>query len=138
MDDLNRTLLISASGLRAQSVRMRVIAENLANAETVGLKPGDDPYRRKVVSFANELDRATGADMVEVKKVGEDQSAFGNRYDPGHPAADANGYVRTPNVNMLVEVNDMRQAQRTYEANLNVIDSARSMMMRTIDLLRSS
>lgn len=137
IDDLGKTLLISASGMRAQSVRMRVIAENLANADTVGLKPGDDPYRRKVVSFADELDRATGAEVVKVKSVGKDQSAFGMRFEPGHPAADPAGYVRTPNVNMLVEVNDMRQAQRTYEANLNVVDSARSMMMRTIDLLRS-
>ncbi|MCF4166566.1 flagellar basal body rod protein FlgC [Zavarzinia compransoris] len=137
MDDLNRTLLISASGMRAQSVRMRVIAENLANADTVGLKPGDEPYRRKVVTFANELDRATGAETVDVKEIGKDPTAFGRRYDPGHPAADAGGYVQTPNVNMLVEVSDMRQAQRTYEANLNVIDSARTMLMRTIDLLRS-
>lgn len=137
IDDLGKTLLISASGMRAQSVRMRVIAENLANADTVGLKPGDDPYRRKVVSFADELDRATGTEVVKVKSVGKDQSEFGLRFEPGHPAADPAGYVRTPNVNMLVEVNDMRQAQRTYEANLNVVDSARSMMMRTIDLLRS-
>jgi len=136
IDDLNKTLMISAAGMRAQSVRMRVIAENLANAETVGLKPGDDPYRRKVVNFASELDRATGTDMVAVKGVTRDQSDFGTRYEPGHPAADANGYVRTPNVNMLVEVSDMRQAQRSYEANLNVVDSARSMLMRTIDLLR--
>lgn len=136
IDDLNKTLLISAAGMRAQSVRMRVIAENLANADTVGLKPGDDPYRRKVVTFADELDRATGTDKVTVKGVTRDQSDFGMRYEPGHPAADPAGYVRTPNVNTLVEVSDMRQAQRSYEANLNVVDSARSMLMRTIDLLR--
>lgn len=137
VDDLTRTMMISAAGMRAQSVRMRVIAENLANAETVGMKPGDDPYRRKVVNFASELDRVTGAEEVKVKEVTQDQTPFGSRFDPGHPAADPNGYVKTPNVNTLVEVSDMRQAQRTYEANLNVIDSARSMLMRTIDLLRS-
>ncbi len=137
IDDLNKTLMISAAGMRAQSVRMRVIAENLANAETVGLKPGDQPYRRKVVTFAETLDQATGAETVKVKGVTEDQSAFGSRFDPGHPAADQSGYVQTPNVNTLVEVSDMRQAQRTYEANLNVVDSARTMLMRTIDLLRS-
>lgn len=137
VDDLTRTMMISAAGMRAQSVRMRVIAENLANAETVGMKPGDEPYRRKVVNFASELDRVTGAEEVKVKDVTEDQTPFGSRFDPGHPAADPNGYVKTPNVNTLVEVSDMRQAQRTYEANLNVIDSARSMLMRTIDLLRS-
>lgn len=137
VDDLTRTMMISAAGMRAQSVRMRVIAENLANAETVGMKPGDDPYRRKVVNFASELDRVTGAEEVKVKEVTQDQTPFGSRFDPGHPAADPNGYVKTPNVNTLVEVSDMRQAQRTYEANLNVIDSARGMLMRTIDLLRS-
>lgn len=137
VDDLTRTMMISAAGMRAQSVRMRVIAENLANAETVGMKPGDEPYRRKVVNFASELDRVTGAEEVKVKDVTEDQTPFGSRFDPGHPAADPNGYVKTPNVNTLVEVSDMRQAQRTYEANLNVIDSARGMLMRTIDLLRS-
>ena len=137
VDDLTRTMMISAAGMRAQSVRMRVIAENMANAETVGMKPGDEPYRRKVVTFASELDKATGAEEVKVKSVSEDQSPFGSRFDPGHPAADGDGYVKTPNVNTLVEVSDMRQAQRTYEANLNVIDSARGMLMRTIDLLRS-
>lgn len=137
VDDLTRTMMISAAGMRAQSVRMRVIAENLANAETVGMKPGDEPYRRKVVNFASELDRVTGAEEVKVKDVTQDQTPFGSRFDPGHPAADPNGYVKTPNVNTLVEVSDMRQAQRTYEANLNVIDSARGMLMRTIDLLRS-
>lgn len=137
VDDLTRTMMISAAGMRAQSVRMRVIAENLANAETVGMKPGDEPYRRKVVNFASELDRVTGAEEVKVKEVTQDQTPFGSRFDPGHPAADPDGYVKTPNVNTLVEVSDMRQAQRTYEANLNVIDSARSMLMRTIDLLRS-
>ncbi|PWR18572.1 flagellar basal body rod protein FlgC [Zavarzinia aquatilis] len=137
VDDLTRTMMISAAGMRAQSVRMRVIAENMANAETVGMKPGDEPYRRKVVTFASELDKATGAAEVKVKAVTEDQSPFGSRFDPGHPAADGDGYVKTPNVNTLVEVSDMRQAQRTYEANLNVIDSARGMLMRTIDLLRS-
>lgn len=136
MDDLTKSLMISAAGMRAQSTRMRVIAENLANAETVGLKPGDEPYRRKTVSFANHLDRATGTELVAAGPVGRDPSAFGLRYEPGHPAADAGGYVRTPNVEPLLEVTDMRQAQRSYEANLSAIEAARTMLMRAVDLLK--
>jgi len=135
--DLRDTLLVSVFGMRAQSSRMRIIAENLANADSVGQTPDADPYRRQTVSFKNTLDRATGANVVQVSKVGEDQSAFGERFDPGHPAANAAGYVRTPNVNALVETMDMREAQRAYEANLQVVDASRSMIMKTIDLLRS-
>src|SRR5690606_16567142 len=97
--------------------------------------PGGDPYRRKLVSFASEIDRATGAEMVEVDRVGTDRSAFPRRYEPGHPAADAEGYVLHPNVNSLIEVMDMREAQRSYEANLAVVELAKSMAMKTLDLL---
>lgn len=134
--DLNKAMAISASGLKAQSVRMRVISENLANQDSVSPAPGVDPYRRKVASFRTEMDRETGAEHVVVDKVVQDKSNFGRRYMPGHPAADANGYVNVPNVNGIVESTDMREAQRTYEANLSAIESAKSMLMRTVDLLR--
>ena len=135
--DLRDTLLVSVFGMRAQSTRMRIIAENLANADSVAQTPDADPYRRQTVSFQNTLDRATGINAVRVSKVGEDKSPFGERFDPGHPAANVAGYVRTPNVNSLVETMDMREAQRSYEANLQVVDASRSMIMKTIDLLRS-
>jgi flagellar basal-body rod protein FlgC len=135
--DLRDTLLVSVFGMRAQSTRMRIISENLANADSVGQTPDADPYRRQTVSFQNTLDRVTGLNVVRVSKVGEDQAPFGERYDPGHPAANAAGYVRTPNVNALVETMDMREAQRAYEANLQVVDASRGMIMKTIDLLRS-
>ncbi len=135
--DLRDTLLVSVFGMRAQSTRMRVIAENMANADSVAQTPDADPYRRQTVSFKNTLDRVTGIDAVRVSKIDEDKSPFGERFDPGHPAANAAGYVRTPNVNTLVETMDMREAQRSYEANLQVVDASRSMIMKTIDLLRS-
>lgn len=135
--DLRDSLLVSVFGMRAQSTRMRVIAENLANADSVGQTPGSDPYRRQTVSFKNTLDRATGLDVVRVSKISEDQSPFGERFDPGHPAAKPTGYVSTPNVSTLVETMDMREAQRSYEANLQVVDASKTMIMRTIDLLRS-
>jgi flagellar basal-body rod protein FlgC len=135
--DLYKSMVISAAGMRAQSVRMRVISENLANADSTAAEPGDDPYRRKTISFKNHMDRQMGVDLVEVSKIGEDPSKFGREYEPGHPAADADGYVNTPNVNSLVELMDMRQAQRTYQANVSSVEAAKAMMMRTIDLLRS-
>jgi flagellar basal-body rod protein FlgC len=135
--DLYKSMAISAAGMRAQSVRMRVISENLANADSTAADPGGDPYRRKTISFKNHMDRQMGVDLVEVSKIGEDPSKFGRKYDPGHPAADADGYVSTPNVNSLVELMDMRQAQRTYQANVSSVEAAKAMMMRTIDLLRS-
>ncbi|WP_138380187.1 flagellar basal body rod protein FlgC [Luteithermobacter gelatinilyticus] len=134
--DLSKAMMISAAGMKAQTVRMRVISENLANADSVALSPDQDPYRRKVVTFVNELDRELGVQRVKVNDVKFDQSNFGLRYDPGHPAADENGYIKTPNVNSLVEAIDMKQAQRSYEANLNAIDVSKNMIMRTIDLLR--
>jgi flagellar basal-body rod protein FlgC len=134
--DLGASIMISTSGMKAQGARMRVIAENLANSSSIAGSENEDPYRRKTVSFTNSLDRELGVRRVEVSKVNPDNSEFGRRYDPGHPAADGDGYVRTTNVNSLVESNDMREAQRTYQANLSAVDAAKSMMMRTLDLLR--
>ena len=122
--------------MKAQGTRLRVISENVANAGSTGVSPEDDPYQRKLVTFGSTLDRQLGAEVVEVKKVTRDTSEFGRRYQPGHPAADENGYVQTSNVNTLVEMADMREAQRSYEANLSVLRASRSMLQRTIDLLR--
>ncbi len=134
--DLDASLGVSASGLRAQSLRMRTIAENLANQDSVADTPGGNPYRRKVVSFQAAMDRATGGTGVKVKSIQNDQSDFVKVYQPGHPAADAQGYVLRPNVNGLIETADMKAAQRSYEANLNAIEAAKSLTMRTIDLLK--
>jgi len=134
--ELYDSMYISASGMRAQGDRLRVIAENIANAESVGETDGKDPYRRKVIAFKNFLDRDLQADLVKVAKVSTDPSEFRKRYEPGHPAADADGYVSYPNVNTLVEMTDMREAQRSYEANLKVIETSRAMLARAIDLLR--
>jgi flagellar basal-body rod protein FlgC len=134
--ELFDTMFISASGMRVQGQRLRVIAENLANVDSVAETAGADPYRRKVITFKNQLDREMGVDMVKVAKVGTDPSDFRKKYDPGNPAADKDGYVSLPNVNSLVEMTDMREAQRSYEANLKVIEASRSMLSRTIDVLR--
>ncbi len=134
--DLEKTLYVSASGLNAQSHRMRVIAENLANANSVARSPDQDPYRRKVITFKNVLDRELGINKVEVDRITRDRSEFGLSYQPGHPAADRFGYVRTPNVKSLIEVNDMREAQRSYEANLRVIEATKRMLRNTVELLR--
>ena len=134
--DLNTAVQVSASGLRAQSLRMRVIAENLANQDSVSTQAGGDPYRRRVAAFRAEMDRSSGAMNVKVERMAVDRSAFQRLYQPGSPAADAKGYVLTPNVNSLVETADMKAAQRSYEANLNAIEAAKSLTMRTIDLLK--
>lgn len=134
--DLKDAISVSASGLRAQSLRMRVIAENIANQDSVSQTPGGDPYRRRIVSFKAEMDRANGAMEVKVGRVMADKSAFGREYKPGHPAADAKGYVATPNVSGLVEKADMDAALRSYEANVSAIEAARTMTTKTIDLLR--
>ncbi len=134
--DLTKALAISARGMDAQGTRLRVIAENLANQDTTGDTPGATPYRRKTVTFEDRMDAASGAETVRVKQVGTDKSAFSRRYEPSHPAADAQGYVQTPNVNSFVEVMDMREAQRSYSANLNVMQVTRSMLTRTIELLK--
>ena len=133
---LESSIGISASGLRAQSLRMRVIAENLANANSVSDTPGGDPYRRKVPIFRATVDRINGGSTVEVTAISPDRSELPRIYQPGNPAADAEGYVKQPNVNTLVESADMKAAQRSYEANLNAIEAARSLTMRTIDLLK--
>lgn len=134
--DLSKSLEISAAGMRAQGTRLRVISENLANADSTGESPDDLPYRRQVVTFRNLFDRALGADTIEVANVMEDPSQFNRRYEPGHPSADDDGYVLYPNVNTLVEMMDMREAQRSYKANIKVIEAAKRMMMRTIDMLK--
>ena len=136
MTELLKSLDIAASGMKAQGTRLRVISENVANAGSTGVSPEDTPYQRKLVTFGTTLDRELGAEVVEVKKVMRDTSEFGRRYQPGHPAADENGYVQTSNVNTLVEMADMREAQRSYEANLSVLRSTRAMLQRTIELLR--
>jgi len=136
MDDLIKMGKISSSGMKAQANRLRVISENLANAESVGKTPGADPYRRKTIIFKTALDRESGAEMVKVGRVGVDRSELERRFEPNHPAADADGYVKRPNVNPLIELTDMREAQRTYEANLNVINTSKDMVKRTIDMLR--
>lgn len=134
--ELFDSMFISASGMRVQGERLRVIAENLANVDSVGENPGADPYRRKTITFRNQLDREMGVETVRVAKVGTDKSDFRKKYDPGNPAADQAGYVSLPNVNSLVEMTDMREAQRSYEANLKVIEASRNMLSRTIDVLR--
>ena len=134
--DLQKSMMISAAGLRAQSTRMRVIAENMANADSISGVPGGDPYRRKTVTFKNVLNRQTGVREVAADRIRVDRSKLETKYDPSHPGADARGYVKQSNVSTLIEAMDMREAQRSYEANLSVIESSRSMMMGTIDLLR--
>jgi len=134
--EMMKSMLVAAAGMRAQAERWRIIAENLANASSTATKPGEDPYRRKIPVFKAELDRATGVETVRMSRVAKDMTDFREQYMPGHPAADARGYVKMPNVNSLVEMMDMREAQRTYEANLSVIDNTRSMLARTVDLLK--
>ena len=134
--DISKALAVSASGMDAQTARLRVIAENLANQDTTGSTPGADPYRRKVITFETRMDQAVGAETVRVKRISKDQVPFPQRFDPSHPAADAQGYVKTSNVNTFVEVMDMREAQRTYSANLNVLETTRTMLSRTIELLK--
>ena len=136
MDNLFKTMRISAAGMKAQGTRLRVISENVANADSLPQTPTDDPYRRKTVTFKNELDRSIGLETVRVDKIRPDRAEFEKRYDPNHPAADEDGYVRVPNVNQLIEMMDMREAQRSYEANMSVIESSKTMLQRTIDVLR--
>jgi len=135
--DFLKTMAIAASGLRAQAGRMRIISENIANADSTPSAPGADPYRRKVPTFQLEFDRALDANVVELGPAQPDKSDFHLKYEPGHPAADANGNVKYPNVNSMVEMTDMREAQRSYEANINVITATRRMLQRTIDILKA-
>lgn len=131
-----KTMMIAAAGMRAQSQRIRIVSENVANSSTTALGPGQEPYRRKIPTFRTELNSQLGIDTVRMSGTVEDTSPFGLKYNPQHPAADDKGYVKTPNVNTLIEMVDMKEAQRNFEANLNVIKSSRAMLMRTIDLLR--
>ena len=128
---------IATSGLRAQAGRMRVISENLANSDSTAPTAGGDPYRRKVPTFSSTLDRTLDAKVVSLGKIRSDQTAFRIKYEPGNPAADASGNVKYPNVNPLIEMTDMREAQRSYEANLNIISATRRMIQRTLDILKA-
>ncbi len=134
--DLSSVFQIAGSGMRAQGTRMRVVAQNIANAATTPSTPQEKPYQRQVVAFKNEFDRALGAYVVKVSDVKRDNAPFVRKYDPSHPAADEQGYVMTPNVKPIMESMDMREAQRAFEANIGVIEAARSMLLRTVDLLR--
>jgi flagellar basal-body rod protein FlgC len=135
--DFLKSMGIAASGLRAQAGRMRVISENIANADSTASAAGGDPYRRKIPTFTSEVDRALDARVLKMGRVSQDQSNFKFRYDPSHPAADANGNVKFPNVNSLVEMTDLKEAQRSYEANLNIVTATRRMIQRTLDILRA-
>jgi flagellar basal-body rod protein FlgC len=135
--DFMKTMAIAASGLRAQASRMRVISQNIANADSTATRPGGDPYRRKMVTFKSEFDRQLGVNEVSVGRIVNDKSDFRLKYEPGNPAADSKGDVKYPNVNALVELTDMREAQRSYEANINLITATRRMLQRTIDILKT-
>ena len=137
LDPLQASLSVANSGLEAQSTRMRIVSENLANANATGRTAGSDPYQRKTVTFDAAMDHAAGAQLVKVKEIGVDNTPFRVEYEPGHPAADKAGYVKLPNVNMMIEMADMREVNRSYEANLQVVKQVRSMLGMTIDLLRS-
>lgn len=134
--DLKDAISISAAGMKVQSLRMRVVAQNLANAESTALTPGGEPYQRQTITFETALDRSLGIERVEVARIGRDPSPFGREFDPAHPAADGEGYVLMPNVNPLLEMMDLRQAQRSFEANLNAMGLARATLQRALDLLR--
>ena len=138
IDALGASLRIAGSGLAAQSARLRVVSENIANAQSTGSTPGADPYRRKTITFDSQLDRVSGLGLVQVKDVGTDPTDFITEHDPGNPAADDEGNVKLPNVNMISEMSDMREANRSYEADLQVIKQSRDLISMTIDLLRSS
>lgn len=133
---LEKSMIVSAAAMKAQGTRLRVIAENVANANSTAERPDGDPYRRKIVTFHNVLDRELDARVVRVRRIRGDQSDFALRFDPQHPAANKEGYVKMPNVNSLIEMTDMREAHRSYEANLNMIEVTKSMLSRTLDLLR--
>ncbi len=127
---------IAVSGMKAQAERLRIISENMANADSIGVRPGEDPYRRQVVMFKDYVDQETGANMVKVSRVAKDESPFEKKYEPNHPAADAQGYVSLPNVNPLIEMMDMKEAQRSYDANLAVMQTAREMNSKILDILK--
>ena len=135
--NLDRALAVSAAGMSTQTSRLRIVAENMANRDSTGLSPDQDPYRRRTITFAQQLDRRAGVHVPVARRVGTDPSEFPLRYEPSHPAANADGYVRTPNVTSLIEVGDMREAQRSYNANLAVMETTRAMLMRAIEAMRA-
>lgn len=135
--DFLKSIAIAASGLRAQASRMRIISENIANSDSTAPAAGTEPYRRKMTTFKSEMDRALDVRVVALGRVKTDPSDFRIKHEPGHPAADENGNVKYPNVNSLVEMTDLREAQRSYEANINVIGASRRMIQRTIEILKS-
>ncbi len=137
-DPLQATLRIAGSGLEAQSVRLRVISENIANAQSTGDTPGADPYTRQTVSFDSVLDRSLGVPLVRIKTIGRDDAPFKVEHDPGNPAADAGGFVKMPNVDVLTELADMREANRTYEANLQVAKQSAELLGQTVSLLKDA
>ena len=137
-DPLQATLRIAGSGLEAQSVRLRVISENIANAQSTGDTPGADPYTRQTISFDSALDRSLGAPLVRVKTIGRDDAPYKVEHDPGNPAADAAGFVKMPNVDVLTELADMREANRTYEANLQVAKQSAELLGQTVSLLKDA
>ena len=136
MDDMIKTMRISTAGMQVQGARLRVISENIANADSLPQDANGKPYRRKLITFQNSLNHAMGLNMVKVHSIKADQSEFGKKFDPNHPAADEDGYVLTPNVNSLVEMSDMREAQRSYEANLQLIKASKAMLNGAIEILR--
>jgi flagellar basal-body rod protein FlgC len=138
LDPLQLSTRVAASGLEAQSLRMRVVSENIANVDSTGKMPGADPYTRKTISFATKPDEELGVGLVRVDRIGFDKSPYPLQFAPGNPAADANGYVKHPNVNMLIELADMRETNRSYEANLQVFKQAQSLISMTIDLLKGT
>jgi len=135
--DFLKSIAIAASGLRVQAGRMRIISENIANADTTASTQGGNPFRRKIPTFTSQIDRSIDAPVVALGPVRTDPSEFLLKHQPGHPSADANGNVKYPNINPLVEMTDMREAQRSYEANLNVIGATRRMVQRTLDILKA-
>ncbi len=138
MDPLSASMKIAGSGLETQATRLRIVSENIANARSTGDTPGADPYRCKTLTFGSELDRATGVTLATVKKLGVDKSKFTEEYEPGNPAADERGIVKVPNVNVLIEMADMREANRSYDANLQTIKQTRDLISATLDLLKAS
>lgn len=138
IDPLDASMKIAGAGLAAQSARLRVVSENMANAQSTGKTAGADPYARKTISFTNELDRASGVPLVRVSAIGVDPSPFAIEHDPGNPAANANGDVKRPNVNLLVEMADLREANRAYEADLQIMKQTRDLVAMTVDLLKGA
>ncbi|MGO9133200.1 MAG: flagellar basal body rod protein FlgC [Methylovirgula sp.] len=138
IDPIDATIEVATSGLQSQSTRLRVVAENMANANSTAAVPGGDPYSRKTVTFESEMDRTSGVDRVQIKDIGTDTAPFKVEYDPSNPAADTRGFVKLPNVNMMTEMADMREANRSYTANLEVIKQGRQIYSMTVDLLRNS